>query len=166
MPGRLSIFFREDHRRLGELLEQAAAEPSKIDPSTYSLFRAGLLRHISMEERVLIPALERSLGQLTAPMVSTIRLDHGALAALLVPPPSGQVVRALRAILAGHNALEEGPGGLYDLCDASTGEAAGSLLEQVREVPEVPVRPHNPDPGVLEVTRRALARAGYDWDAY
>ncbi len=166
MPGRLSIFFREDHRRLGDLLERSAADVSKIEHGTYSLFRAGLPRHISMEERVLIPALERSLGQLTAPMISTIRLDHGALAALLVPPPSRQVVAALRAILAGHNALEEGPGGLYDLCENSSRETAEALMEQVLRVPEVPVRPYNPDPGVLEATRRALARAGYDWDAY
>ena len=43
MPGRFSTFFRDDHRRLGELLERSAADPSSIDPLTYSLFRVGLL---------------------------------------------------------------------------------------------------------------------------
>jgi hypothetical protein len=35
------------------------------------------------------------------------------------------------------------------------------LLRQLKEVPEVPLHPHNPKPEILEATRRAVERAGY-----
>lgn len=166
MNGPLYGFFREDHRRLGDLLDQATADSPTILDAPYSAFRKGLLRHVSMEERVLLPALQRYWGGEAASMIMKIRLDHGALAALLVPPPSPHVVAALRTILSGHNRLEEGQGGLYELCERAAGSSVGALLKQAQAVPEVPVRPYNPDPEVLKATQRALARAGYTWVDY
>jgi hypothetical protein len=84
------------------------------------------------------------------------------LAALLVPTPTPTIIAALRAILGTHNALEEGPDGLYECCERLVGAEAEALLAQLHAAPEVPVAPHADGPQVMDVVRRALARAGYD----
>ncbi len=83
-----------------------------------------------------------------------------------MPPPSPQVIAAIRAILADHNLLEESPGGLYELCESLAGEGLADLLAQARSAPEVSAMPHKSDPNVFEVLRRVLIRAGYNFDDY
>jgi hypothetical protein len=95
-------------------------------------------------------------------MAATLRLDHGALAALLVPTPTPAIIAALRTVLAAHNALEEGRGGVYERCEQLAGTEANALLAQLHAAPEVPVAPYADGPQVMSVVRRALARAGYD----
>ncbi|MBI3303278.1 MAG: hypothetical protein HYZ72_14520 [Deltaproteobacteria bacterium] len=46
------------------------------------------------------------------------------------------------------------------------GTEAEALLAQLRAAPEVPVAPHADGPNVLNATRRALARAGYNLEDY
>lgn len=41
---------------------------------------------------------------------------------------------------------------------------AAGLIIVIRLAPYQRLRPHVSNPSVLEATRRALARAGYDWD--
>jgi len=65
-----------------------------------------------------------------------------------------------------HNALEEGPGGVYEVAEKFEGAAADALFDLLRTAPEVAVAPHNDGPNVLEATQRALSRAGYDLDDY
>ena len=52
--GVLTEFLVEDHRRLDGLLQSAIADPGRIDTGSYAQFRAGLLRHIGMEEKILL----------------------------------------------------------------------------------------------------------------
>ena len=160
----LQRFFTDDHRRLEDLLNRAVANPEKIDQALYEAFRRGLLKHIGMEERILLPAVLAARGGGRFPMASKLRMDHGALAALLVPPPSPQIISAIRAILTDHDPIEESPGGLYDLSAQLTSETVDALMARVRSAPEVSATPHNPDPGVLNVVRRILSRAGYNLD--
>jgi hypothetical protein len=87
-------------------------------------------------------------------------LDHGALA-LLVPTPTPSIVAAIRAILNQHNAVEEGPGGVYEQCEALAGDERDEILDTLRKAPEVRVASYNDGPNVIEATRRALAKAGY-----
>jgi hypothetical protein len=47
-------------------------------------------------------------------MAPRLRLDHGALAALLMLPPVDHTFRAIRAVLDAHNPLEENEGGVYE----------------------------------------------------
>ena len=163
-PGTIHRLLAADHRRLEDLLGRTTAKPDALDPVAYGEFRAGLLRHIGMEEKVLIPWAQRARGDRALPVAARLRLDHGALAALLVPPPSLDIIAAIRAILSGHNALEEGAGGLYEVCDEWAGAGSKALAEKLLEVPYPPLKPHVSNPAVLEATRRALSRAGYDWD--
>ncbi|MBZ0119582.1 MAG: hypothetical protein K8H88_21505, partial [Sandaracinaceae bacterium] len=49
-----------DHARLHALLQRALA--SGFDPEPFAEFRAGLLRHIGIEEKVLLVAARRARG--------------------------------------------------------------------------------------------------------
>jgi hypothetical protein len=162
MPGPFFCFLANDHERLDSLLRRAMTAGGVIDRAASAEFRAGLLRHISLEEKILLPAAQRWQGGDPLPIAATLRRDHGALAALLVPTPTPAIVAALRTILAAHNALEEGPGGVYERCEQLAGTEADALLAQLRAAPAVPVAPYADGPQVMSVVRRALARAGYE----
>jgi hypothetical protein len=53
--GPIHRFLARDHTRLDELLRRSVADPAVVDMAAYETFRSGLLRHIAMEEKVLIP---------------------------------------------------------------------------------------------------------------
>jgi hypothetical protein len=150
-------FLADDHDRLEGLLDRATAVPGMIERESYDAFRRGLLRHISMEEKALFPAVAARSPE-GVETVRRLRLDHGAIAALLVPPPSKAIIATLRSILEVHNAREEGEGGVYGMADAGEERA---LVEKIMATPEVPAAPYNEKPGVLDATRRAVERAGY-----
>lgn len=158
-------FFTEDHRRIEELLEQATAVAGTIQLEYYHRFRTGLLKHIKMEEKILFPAAQKAAGGVTLPLAARLRLDHGALTALMVVPPDPAVIRVLRHVLEQHDLLEEQPGGMYDLCERLTEGETDALLERLHGVTEVPVLPFNPAGYALDVAKRALQRAGFDFDA-
>jgi Hemerythrin HHE cation binding domain len=164
MAGKIYHYLAGDHARLDALLERAAAHTEAIEPSAYAAFRAGLLKHIAMEEKILLPAAQRWRGGQPLPIAAKLRLDHGALAALLVPTPTPSIVAALRAILNNHNIIEEGSGGLYEQCEELAGVEADAILDALRNAPEVRRAPHNDGPNVIEGTRRALAKAGYTFE--
>jgi hypothetical protein len=153
--GSITRYLADDHARLDALLTRGAA-----DPAAYADFRRGLLRHIGMEEKILLPAAQRASGE-PLPAAARLRLDHGALAALLVPTATPAILAALRGILGRHNALEEGPDGVYAACERLAGDDAATLLASLRAFPEVSVSPHVDSDLVEQATRRALARAGY-----
>jgi hypothetical protein len=115
-----------------------------------------------MEEKILLPAAQRARGGEPLPVAAKLRLDHGAIAALLVPTPTPAIVAALRRILTDHNLIEEDPGGLYETCDDMLAAEADEILARLRTVPDVRVNPHVDSPLVFNATRRAVARAGYD----
>ena len=161
MQGPIHRYLAADHDRLDELFRRASADTRNIDIESYRLFREGLLRHIAMEENVLLPDAQRRAGGVPLAVAERIRRDHGALAALMVPPPSASVINTIRAILLVHNALEEQEGGLYQACEQGAGAEAEALLSRLKSVPPPPLREFNSGPGILEATRRAVERAGY-----
>jgi hypothetical protein len=164
MPGPIYQMLMQDHRRMEDLLALAKTMTDAGAPQAYEEFRSGLLRHIGMEENILIPAAHQARGGVRLPLADRLRLDHGALAALLVPPPSPEVFACIEGILSGHNLLEEGKDGLYEICEQLAGSESGQLLERPRAYPSPRLKPNVPGEWVLEATRRALSRAGYDWD--
>jgi hypothetical protein len=164
-PETLGRYLRADHERLEALLTRATARPEAIDLEAYGAFRRGLLRHIGLEEKILLPAARRWRGGEPLPAATRLRRDHGALAALLVPTPTPAIVAAIRSILADHNRIEEAPDGVYDACEQLAGTTHGELCAALQAAPEVPVSPYNDGELVVAATRRALMRAGYDPDA-
>jgi len=157
----ITDFLVEDHRRLEALLQQAVALADHVDQGAYAQFRAGLLRHIGMEEKILIPAAQRLRGGEPLRIASKLRLDHGALGTLLIPTPTAAVIASIRGILKEHNILEEGPGGLYETCDELAGADAAQILAKLKAAPEVAVLPHSDTPTVMSTVRRAMERVGY-----
>jgi Hemerythrin HHE cation binding domain len=162
MSGPLTNFLASDHARLDGLLQRAMTAGGAVDRAAYAEFRAGLLKHISLEEKILLPAAQGWQGGDPLAMAARLRLDHGALAALLVPTPTPAIIAAIRTVLVAHNALEEGPGGVYERCEQLAGAEADALLAQLQAAPAVPVAPYSDGPQVMRVVRRALERAGYD----
>lgn len=79
-------------------------------------------------------------------------------------PPTHSIINAIRHVLEKHDFAEEENGGLYDVCEALTQGQTEELLAVLEKVEEVPVHPPNPAPIAIEAARRALLRAGYDFD--
>ena len=159
--GPIYRFLAADHARLDALLRRAFADPNQIDLEAYGQFRAGLLRHIAMEEKILLPAAQKARRGKPLQIAAKLRLDHGAIAALLVPPPTAVIAASLRFILAAHNPLEEGPDGLYQTCAALLAGESENIVARLQAAPEVKLAPFNAGPQVMESAKRALARAGY-----
>jgi hypothetical protein len=154
MPGPIATYLTDDHRRLDSLFQRALARPGRVEPAAYDEFRAGLLRHIAMEEKVLLPVARKSGGSL--PAAAQLKRDHAALAALLVPTPTPAIMETIRSILVAHNQLEDGPEGVYEQCERLAGDQLGDLAERLQAVPEVRVAPHYDTPLVYEHIRTLL----------
>jgi hypothetical protein len=160
--GPLQRFFAADHDRLDVLLRRATAGTGPIDLALFERFRAGLLRHIGMEEKVLFVAAREASGGRAPEIADKLRVDHGAVASLLVPTPTRELVAELRSVLGPHNLREEEADGIYSACDQALGRpAAEDLIERLRAFPEPPLKPYNDKPEVfahiavnLEASRR------------
>jgi hypothetical protein len=163
MTNSLYKYLANDHDRISSLLEQAAGKGRPVDIQVYEEFRKALLRHISIEEKIAFPALIRLQGGASNPVLKKLRLDHGAIATLLVPQPTPSVTATLSSILSVHNAFEEQAGGIYEMLDRLAGADTRSLLEQFQAAPEVPVLPTKPLSQAIEAVRRAVARAGHEF---
>ena len=161
--GPITDFLVKDHGRLEGLLQSAVAQVGAVDQCMYDQFRAGLLRHIGMEEKILLPAAQRLRGGEPLSIAAKLRLDHGAIASLLMPPPSAAVIATIRAVLKVHNTIEEGPGGLYETCDELAASESTELLAKLQAAPELAVLPCSDSPVVMPAVVRALERAGYSF---
>jgi hypothetical protein len=158
-PGPVGRHLAADHARLDALLARSVASPGRLDRAPFDEFRAGLLRHIAVEEKLLFPALREARGGEQDPHWTRLRVDHGAIASLLVPPPTPEIVQEIRSILVPHDALEEGPDGPYARCDLLLGARAQALVERMREYPAVRVAPYRDGPRVLRRAADALRQS-------
>jgi len=156
LAGPLTAWFAADHERLDALLRRSVADPRAFDPDAFEAFRGGLLRHIALEEKFLLPRARMARGGEPLPVARRLRVDHGAIASLLVPTPDAGIVAELRSILEPHNAVEEEPGGLYETCDQLLAPETDDLLERIRAYPPVKTAPHNDGPGTFRTAEEAL----------
>jgi hypothetical protein len=140
-----------DHERLDALLAASLRDDGTIDAESYGELRRGLLRHIAIEEKILLPEMRRRRGG--SIIEEQIHLDHAALASLLVPPPTRTEIETIRSILAMHNPLEESEGGLYETFEALTRDELDQMMERVRAIPQIPLSPEADTP----VVRRSIA---------
>jgi hypothetical protein len=157
----LREFLTADHRRLDALLELSGAGREAAELAAYDEFRRGILKHIGIEEKILLPAAARLRGT-PLPQAARLRLDHGAIVSLLMPIPTPSIVRALRTVLAAHNPIEEGDGGVYDICEKLAAAEHHELLGKIRGAPEVPTHPNATTARIIAAAKHALTRAGYD----
>jgi hypothetical protein len=164
VPGPLTSWFAADHARLDALLRRSVADRGAFDREAFEAFRGGLLRHIALEEKLLLPAARRARGGEPLPLAHRLRVDHGAIASLLVPTPDAGIVAELRIILEPHNAVEEEVGGLYQACDELLAAEAAGLLERIGAYPPVRTAPPNDGPGVCRTAAEALRRSALQAD--
>lgn len=157
-------FFTNDHHRIEQILADATKDINHIDMELYEEFRKSLMKHIKMEEKHLFVYAQKANGGEQFPHQAQLRLEHGALTTLIVPPPSPELIKVLKHLLQQHDEVEEAPGGTYDICEKLTEEETTQLLAELKEVKEVPLHPHNDADYALQAARRSVARAGYDYD--
>ena len=162
--GPIGAHLAEDHDRLDALLARSVATPGVLDREPYGAFRAGLLRHIALEEKILFPALREALGGVPPPEWRRLRIDHGAIASLLVPPPTPELVAELRSILVPHNTFEESPEGLYVRADKLLAGGAEQLIERMRAYPPVRVAAYADGPRVLRRAEDALRQSALQFE--
>jgi hypothetical protein len=154
VSGPIETFLTEDHARLDALLGRAVRDDGTIDVDVYAEFRQVLLRHIAMEEKILLPYAKAKRGGEALPIAATLRKDHGEIAGLLVPSPTADLCAKLRAVLARHNPLEEKPDGLYATCDVLASTEADQIVDRLKAQPQVPaVAPHYDGPLVSKHRR-------------
>jgi hypothetical protein len=158
VPGPIARYLAADHQRLHALLEQAASNGERFDQDAFEEFRRGLLRHIGIEEKILLPEARRRLGR---PLAASpiLRREHGALAALMVPTPDHALVEEVTQLLVTHNAREEGPDAVYAEVEALVGNDARELLDRIRQAPAVPTAAHNDGRRAVRTAAAALALA-------
>jgi hypothetical protein len=107
------------------------ASDGGVDAAAYLEFRGGILRHIAMEERVLMPAAKQANAGKPLPVVPRLRLDHHAIALLVIPTPTPELLRTLAEVLAPHNVLER-----------LAVEGVDALYARMLAVPELPLAAH------------------------
>ena len=140
----IEAFMTEDHARIDSLLRSSERDDEAIDDARYARFRHDLLRHIAMEEKVLVPFARVHGCDLV--LVRALHRDHGAIAKLLVRSPTREGIAEIVALLGRHNALEEGANGLYAICGRLSGAGADALVERLRSQPRVPLAPYYDGP--------------------
>ena len=124
----------QDHRHLDRLLARAGDSRA-----AYDRFRASKLRHIAMEERILLPAARRANGGEPIAEAEQLRVDHGRIASLLTVVPTARTVAGIAAILATHERLEEP---VYAACELLLGAAGcADVLRALRDHPSIRVTP-------------------------
>jgi hypothetical protein len=152
-------FLEHDHRELEALLASACADADRIDMDAFGLFRERLLRHIAIEEKVLLAEAKRLRGGVPLPAAAQLRDDHAAIAAILAARPTREFVGELTALLDAHNRVEEGTEGVYAECERLAADGLPALLERVRAVPPVRVAPYSPPERIRGEITRALRKA-------
>jgi hemerythrin HHE cation binding domain-containing protein len=152
-----------DHREMEALLDRAAVElaggGSAARSPAFEIFRARLLRHIAIEEKVLFAAARQARGGEPISRAHRLRTEHAALTSLLVPTPDPALIGELRLLLEPHDRIEEGPGGVYQECEAALGDRWPEVLERARAYPAVKVAAHFDGRGTVRTAHAALERA-------
>lgn len=164
MPGPITRFLLQDHDRLDALLTRALLRPGAVEREPYDAFRAGLLRHIAVEEKILLPAAREARGGDPLPVARRLRIDHGAITSLLVPTPTPEIAAEIRSILGPHNVVEEEPGGLYEACDALLADRAAELAARMEAYPPVKVNRYQDGPNVHRTAASALAASAKQFE--
>src|SRR5258706_13889157 len=152
-------FLSDDHARLDALLERASECHMPEELAAYDEFRRGILKHIGIEEKILLTAAARLRGT-PLEQAPRLRLDHGAIVSLLMPIPTPSIIRAIRTILVAPNPIEEGEDGIYEICEQLAAAEHADLMAKILGAPEVPTHPNATSPRILDAARHALTRAG------
>lgn len=138
-------FMAQDFAHLVRILEETERADETIDAFGYAAFRRALLRRMTMEEKILVPFVNEK-GALPLEVTARLHADRALVTRLLARKPSRAASRDLRAALSERNATEQGPRGLYTICDALAGDDAPALVAHLHAQPEVALAKHYDGP--------------------
>lgn len=156
---RVTDYLALDHQRLHALLAAAHAADG-FDSAAFAEFRRGLLRHVAIEEKLVLPLLKSDADRELLERVHDLRVDHAALTSLLVATPDRALCREIDGLLRAHDAKEEGLEGVYAACERALSPATSAALTlEARALPEVRVAPHTDNPRAPRTASAALAAA-------
>ena len=147
MTHAITLHLTRDHRALARLFAIGV----------FQAFRARLLTHIAIEEKLLMPLLADA-GR-SPELLASLRADHSALAALTIPTPRPELVSQIRGILRVHDRLEEGAGGLYEQCAALAGARSAGLMRELEAFPLAVPSPHRDGDAIERHIARSLEHA-------
>jgi hypothetical protein len=158
---RVTDYLAADHVRLHALVEKAAGGGGGgFDARAFEELRGGLLRHIGIEEKLLFPAARRARGGEPLARAHALRIEHAALTSLMVPTPDAALCAEIAGLLAAHDAVEEGPDGVYAECEALlSSEESARLAAEAAAYPAVPVARHFDGAGTYRTAAAALEAA-------
>jgi hypothetical protein len=128
----LCEFLADDHVRLARLSQQTKADPEKVDYGAYAEFRAGLLTHIALEEKILLPPARRLRRRSSTHRREVSPRSRRARRGVGASAYAGDS-RKIQAILETHNLIEEGPGGVYEICEQLAGDQVEALVAEMRD---------------------------------
>lgn len=151
--GPITRLLTADHARMSALLARAC----EGDVAACEELRGALLRHIGIEEKILLPAMRARTGA-TPSVAAQLHLDHSAIAAMLVPPASRDLLARLAELLALHDPLEEGEGGLYAQADAALA-GDSDVLDRMQRAPLPPLAKHFDDERAFRAIDALVAKA-------
>ncbi len=158
-PRTVTAYLIADHARLHDLLERAAVG-AQVELDAFGEFRRGLLRHIAIEEKLLLPAVREARGGTSLDRAHELRIDHAALTSLLVPTPDLALCGEIRSLVSRHDAKEEGGGGVYEECEQWLSADQLLLLGQrAAAYPDVRASRYFDGPRVYRTAEAALASA-------
>lgn len=160
MRGKIYQYLADDHDRLDDYFSKANANPNEINMEYYDKFRYGLLRHIGIEEKIILPSITKYQNGKPADITEQLRLDHSAIATMFVPPPDQSIIATIEGILKVHNPMEEDEGGLYDILERLAGADYDMLLEKMIATPDVLVMPYREGQSITDSMLRVVARSG------
>ncbi len=158
---RLTDVLIHEHQELLALLHRCVSAAGALNLRLYDEFRLRQLRHLAVEEKVLLPML-RERGALPAAFHNGLRKDHEAVVVLCLTAPNPDFVRDLYELLAWHHKVEEEPGGVYQLFDQQVGDDP-EVDRALARLPPVTLPPYatgDKVPGLLRQVMRELGVAG------
>jgi hypothetical protein len=138
-PGPIEQFMMQEHVWVDWRID-ACLRRGAVDVAVFGEIRHELLRHIAMEEKVLLPFARARRGGVPLDLAGPLCAEHRVISQLLIRPPTAANLASLVELLGAHQRLEEGPSGLYAACDElANEEEAGQLVERLRKLPRVVV---------------------------
>lgn len=156
---RITDYLVVDHARLHGLLA-SASDRGVLDVDAFESFRAALLRHIGIEEKILFPAVRVARGGEPFQPARALRVEHAALTSLLVPTPDLALCHEIAALLRRHDEKEEGLGGVYAACERFLGaDVSAQLAQRAETVAAVPLARHFDGVGTYRTAEAALEAA-------
>jgi len=155
---RLTDVLQHEHGELLAQLDRCLSPTGELNLRAYEEFRRRQLRHVAIEEKVLLPALARR-KKLSAAFQNALHKDHEAIVVLCVTAPNPDFVRDLKELIAWHQKVEEEPNGFYDLFDRHVGDDP-QVSEALAHLPPISPPPFASGEEVAQVLRQVLRELG------